>query len=146
MLKLKNIALLTALLVVLVLVIGQYPGAALASVPLGITLTPTEVIPTDPPTATPTTQETLVPPGPTETPTPTLAAPILTPTATEVPATPRSPRATPTTGAVLLPVTGELPPDSGSGSLGTLVLLFLVAVGLGAVSHRLGARVRKWLS
>ena len=152
MFKFKNVGFLFGLLVILAIMVGYGPSAALASIPLGITPTATEEATATPedPTATPTTEITVVPPlEDTPTPTPTLTPtdtppPGTTPPATEPPGSPPR-RATPTGGALVLPVTGDLPPDSGFTGVdaGTLAALFLALAGVLFFGYRLGIRLRR---
>jgi hypothetical protein len=148
--------LILGLLAILVVFLGLSPTVASASLPLGITLTPTGEVtstpesPTDtpgPPTATPgsptaTATVVVVPPNPTPTPTSGLTTP---PAPTEEP--PESNEPTPTRQPAVLPETGEeFPADplsTGLSWVGLLTILLFALVGMLVFRAFAGSRAGK---
>ena len=148
--KLKTASILIGLLLVLLAVLGVGPAAA--ALPEGITPTPTEP---SGPTATPG-EPTATPESPTATPTSPISPPgggTATPTPEtppeEPPPPPRAPRPR-QTEVPLLPVTGEIPPDSPFGGpfmLGILAAGILIGMFIGLGSRRfLASRFGRWIS
>ena len=143
----KRARLLTGLVILLLGLAGLFPSVATATLPMGITLTPTntESPVTDTPTATPETPSPTPSSTPVATDTPTAtstASPATdTPSATvstptETPITPtvasEQEKDTPKAPVSLLPVTGEeplVPPGGGSALLGLLAVFLFSLVG-----------------
>lgn len=147
---LKIAASLFLISLAILLLVGLTPSAALASNPLGITLTPTEEVTATPetptatpetptatpetPTATPVTP-TLTPtsppqpPEPSPTPTSQLATPTTPtePTETPEPEKPREPE--PTRPAPVLPETGGGPLNPPISWVGLLTVLVFALIG-----------------
>ena len=139
---LKKYAYLTLVSLAILLLIGLTPSIALASNPLGITLTPTEEVTSTPEPATAT------PLSPTPTETPIIQPPNSSPTPTSQLATPPAPTETPepeepepTRPAPVLPETGEGPvnPPLNWTGLSTALVFALI----GTLVFRVLSRSRK---
>jgi hypothetical protein len=137
MLKLRQAFLIFASFALLGALLVLSQTEASASLPFGITLTPTEEITDTPeaPTATPeqptaTPTNPVQPPESSPTPTSDLATPTTGPTDTPEPRTPRSPRNPTPTRPPVLPETGESAPGpDGLNGAGLLAALLFALTG-----------------